>query len=101
MGQATLDAVLADFRTAPITERLRAMLGFLEKLTLRPEAVGADDARAVLAANVSEQAFVDALYVQAMFNFIDRCADAFNFDIPPEAAFVAAARSLLRFGYKL
>jgi alkylhydroperoxidase family enzyme len=77
------------------------MLAFLEKLTLEPEAVEAADARRVLDAGVSKQAFVDALYVQAMFQFITRCADAFAFDIPPEAAFRSSARSLLRFGYRL
>lgn len=93
--------MLADYRTAAITERLRAMLGFLHKLTVAPESVGPDDARPVLAAGVGEQAFVDALGVQAMFAFITRCADAFAFDIPPDASFVAGAKSLLRFGYKL
>lgn len=55
----------------------------------------------MLDTGVSEQAFVDALYVQAMFQFITRCADAFSFEIPPDAAFLSSAKSLLRFGYKL
>ena len=81
--------------------RLQAMLGFLRTLTLSPDDVGPDDARRVKDAGVSEQAFVDALYVQAMFQFITRCADAFAFEIPPDPAFAASARSLLRFGYRL
>ena len=81
--------------------KLEAMLGFLEKLTLRPEDVGPTDARRVLEAGVSEQAFADALYVQAMFQFITRCADAFRFHIPGEEGFQASAKSLLRFGYTL
>ena len=81
--------------------KLEAMLGFLEKLTLRPEDVGSADAKRVLDAGVSEQAFVDALYVQAMFQFITRCADAFRFHIPGEEGFQASAKSLLRFGYTL
>ena len=81
--------------------RLEAMLRFLETLTLRPEEVGPGDARRVLEAGVSEQAFVDALYVQAMFQFITRCADAFRFHVPGEEGFQASARSLLRFGYRL
>jgi hypothetical protein len=36
-----------------------------------------------------------------MFAFITRCADAFNFVIPNDAGFLAGAKSLLRFGYKL
>ena len=77
------------------------MLEFLERLTREPATVGPADAKRVLAAGVSEHAFVDALYVQAMFQFITRCADAFSFEIPPDAAFVSSAKSLLRFGYKL
>ena len=36
---ATVDAVLEDWRTAPIPERLRATLTYLEALTLRPTEV--------------------------------------------------------------
>jgi hypothetical protein len=77
------------------------MLAFLETLTLRPGEVGPADAKRVLEAGVSAQAFADALYVQAMFQFITRCADAFRFHVPDEAGFQASARSLLRFGYTL
>lgn len=77
------------------------MLGFIEKLTLTPDAVVAADAAAVLAAGVSRQAFVEALHVQAMFAFITRAADAFDFEIPSESGFQASARALVKFGYKL
>jgi alkylhydroperoxidase family enzyme len=71
--------VLADWRTAPIEPPLRAMLGYLEAVTLRPAEVGPDDATAVRAAGVSDQAIVDALLVCAYFNLIDRLADSFHF----------------------
>jgi alkylhydroperoxidase family enzyme len=71
--------VLADWRTAPIELRLRAMLGYLEQVTLRPGEVGPEDAAAVRAAGVSGQAIVDALLVCAYFNLIDRLADSFQF----------------------
>jgi alkylhydroperoxidase family enzyme len=62
-----------------VDERLRAMLGFLEKVTLRPVEVGTGDAEALHAAGVSRAAAVDALYVSAYFNLIDRLADSFAF----------------------
>jgi alkylhydroperoxidase family enzyme len=68
--------VLADWRTAPVDERLRATLGFLEAVTLAPDRA---DAAAARAAGVSEQALVDALLVCAWFNLIDRLADSFRF----------------------
>jgi alkylhydroperoxidase family enzyme len=71
--------VLADWRTAPIEPPLPVMLGYLEAVTLRPGEVRAEDADAVRAAGVSDQAMVDALLVAAYFNLIDRLADSFGF----------------------
>jgi len=65
--------VLADYETAPIDERLRETLRFLETMTLRPEKL---DATAALAAGVSREALRDAAYVCAAFNLIARYADA-------------------------
>ena len=47
--------MLADYRTAPILGKLRAMLGFLEKLTLQPADVSPDDAVALRAAGLSDE----------------------------------------------
>jgi alkylhydroperoxidase family enzyme len=55
------------------------MLGYLEAMTLRPDEIGPEDADAVRAAGVSDQAMVDALLVAAYFNLIDRLADSFGF----------------------
>jgi alkylhydroperoxidase family enzyme len=71
--------VLADWRTAPIESGLRAVLGLLEAVTLRPGAVGPEDVDAVRAAGVSNEAIEDALAVCACFNLIDRLADSFGF----------------------
>jgi alkylhydroperoxidase family enzyme len=94
------DAVLADWRTAPIGDGLRATLGFLAKLTLEPESVGPEEAQAVRAAGVSAGALSDAIHVCALFNMIDRIADAFAFHVPPrEDAEQAAPRFFAR-GYR-
>ena len=93
--------MLADYRTAPIDEKLRAMLGFIEKLNLLPSEVRGEDLQPVLAAGVTPQGVRDALYVVAMFSLITRFADAFGFAIPNEAGFEASGRSLLKFGYEL
>ena len=58
------------------------MLGFLEKLTLRPDELGAGDADAVRAAGVSDEAMVDAVHVAALFNMITRLADSIGWDVP-------------------
>ena len=77
------DAVLADWRTAPVSDGLRATLRFLEKLTLNPEEVGPADAAAARAAGVSDEALADAIHVCALFSMIDRLADALAFSVPP------------------
>jgi alkylhydroperoxidase family enzyme len=64
--------VEADWRTAPIDEKLRVTLGFVEKLTLRPDELTRADADAVRAAGVSDEALVDAIHVAALFNMIVR-----------------------------
>lgn len=99
LGDAVTQAVLLDWTTAPIDERLRATLGFLRKLTLEPDALTGADAAAVLATGTSPQALEDAIVVAAGFNAIDRVADALGFEVPDAAGFEASGRSLLRFGY--
>lgn len=92
-------AALADPDTAPIPERVRAMLRFLRKLTLEPEAVGADDVRALHAVELDDAAIEEAVYVATMFNVIDRLADAFGFQPNDDEGLRWVARILLKVGY--
>ena len=90
-----------DWRTAPVREPLRAMLGFVEKLTLRPEELTRADADVVRSAGVSDEAMVDAIHVAALFNIIVRLADALGWDVPPFEEFYARADGMLASGYAL
>ncbi len=92
-------AVLSDWRTAPIDERTRAMLGFLEKLTLSPGDIEPDDAAAVLAAGVTADDFQDAVAACSLFNTITRVADTLGFDLPSDTTIAHGAEHLLRDGY--
>jgi alkylhydroperoxidase family enzyme len=92
--------VLADFRSAPIDDKLRATLAFLEKVTLDPEEVKPADARAVLATGVSEAGVRDAIAICALFNIIDRLADATGFEVLSKKDFAKYPRILLRAGYQ-
>jgi alkylhydroperoxidase family enzyme len=77
------------------------MLGFLEKLTLRPQELGPDDAAEVQAAGVSDEAMVDAIHVAAMFNMIVRMADSLGWDIPSWESCYGRAEAMLANGYRL
>ncbi len=94
-------AVLRDWRTAPVGERLRATLGFLETMTLRPAELGPGDAEAARAAGVGDEALVDAVHVAALFTMIVRVADSLGFEVPPPEALRARAAYRLQAGYRL
>jgi alkylhydroperoxidase family enzyme len=95
------EAVVADWRTAPLRPELRATLGFLEKLTLRPDELVPADVDAVRDAGVSTQALRDAATVCALFNMIVRLADSFGWDVPSWERLTARAPAMLEGGYKL
>ena len=82
-------------------EKLRATLGFLEKLTLHPDELGRADAQAVRDAGVRDAALADAIHVAALFNMIVRMADSLAFDVPPYESFLGRAEGMLAEGYAL
>lgn len=92
-------AVLDDWRSAPIDAKLRATLGFLEKLTLQPDAVTSDDLAPLRREGVSDAAIEEAIHVCVLFNIYDRLADSFAFEIPDQEGFNASGRHLLSRGY--
>ncbi len=95
-----VEAVLRDFRTAPISEKLRAMLGYLHKVTLQPDAVGVDDLAPLRAQGISDEAIADAVHICAAFQIYDRLADSFGWHVPAEPLFwTRQARFLLKAGY--
>ncbi|RWZ54815.1 hypothetical protein ELQ92_16005 [Labedella populi] len=95
----TVNACLADYRTAPIPERLRATLSFLETMTREPDKLDATHAQAAFSAGTSQAQLVDAAAVAAIFNIVTRYADALDFTIPTEEEFDKAAGMMLKRGY--
>jgi alkylhydroperoxidase family enzyme len=82
-----------------VTDELRATLGFLEQLTLRPEELSPADAEGAYEAGVSRQALRDAATVCSLFNMIVRLADAFGWDVPPWERLTQRAPAMLEGGY--
>jgi alkylhydroperoxidase family enzyme len=74
-------------------------LGLLEKVTLTPWKIEPEDIAPLRAKGVSEQAIEDALAVCALFNIIDRMADALDVTIPTAEGFARTADRLLEHGY--
>jgi uncharacterized peroxidase-related enzyme len=99
IDRALVDAVLNDYRTAPVSDRLKAALTFIEKVTRRPDELTAADARAALDAGLSVDDLRDAAAVASIFNVIVRYANALAFQIPSSDEFDKAAGMLLKRGY--
>ena len=75
------------------------MLGFLEKLALRPESVGPDDVAPLRAQGLADDAIAEAINVSAAFHVINRLADSFGFAIPNPEQLANAAADLIKNGY--
>ena len=94
--------MLDDFESAPIDAKLTATLRFLRKMTLEPQALTPDDARAVLQTGVDREALTHAIHVTYLFNVYDRLADSMGWHVPEKAlgSYRAGAHRLLKRGYQ-
>ena len=81
-----------------ISESLRQLLVFAEKLTRTPAAVRQDDVDALTRAGIAEQTVEDAINVVSLFNYVNRLVDAFGVEGSPEY-FKSVGRSLATNGY--
>jgi hypothetical protein len=63
LGRAAVDAVLCDYRSAPISDGLKMTLKFLEIMTLRPRDMTEQRVNAVLDSGISIETLIDAIEV--------------------------------------
>jgi len=76
-----VDAVIADYRTAPLEAPVLALLDWCVKMTRAPATVGEADVQ-----ELREQGWTDAeisatAFVCSYFNFINRVADSLGVDL--------------------
>lgn len=76
------------------------MLKLLERFTLEPDQLTADDVRAVLDTGVTREAIRDAFYVAFLFNTYDRLADTLGWELPDSRYYPKAGQFLLKKGYR-
>jgi hypothetical protein len=95
-----VQAVLADVQTAPIPERLKAILVFLGKVSATPGALTKADGAALKAAGVSRRDADEALWVAWQFAFFTRMADTLGFTIPTDGYAMAPRFLLGPIGYR-
>jgi len=74
--------VLEDWETAPVSPRLRAALRLLETMTRHPQDIDRAFVASLKADGLDTVDIEEAANVSFHFNFINRLADAFDFDLP-------------------
>jgi AhpD family alkylhydroperoxidase len=87
IGGATVDAVLSDYHSAPISDGLKATLEFLEIMTLRPRSVTEAHVNAVIESGISMETLIDAIEVGVVLKLISRYASALDFAAPTATGF--------------
>ena len=97
--RALVDAVLADYETAPISDRDKALFRFIEQMNRDSSRLQAGDIDTVRTAGWSDEALYDAITVCALFNFYNKWIDATGVHDMPAAAYAASGQRLARFGY--
>ena len=98
-NRSLVTAVLQDYRTAPISDREKALFAFIEKVNRESSRLRKEDVEEVKAAGWSEEALYDAITVCALFNFYNKWIDATGVSDMPAAAYAVSGERLATFGY--
>lgn len=75
LDEALSEALRRDWRSAPIEEDERVMLGYVEKLTKDATTVSRDDIDGLRAAGFDDTAILQINLIASWFNYINRVAD--------------------------
>ena len=94
-----VDATLNDYTTAPISDKLKALLAFVEKVTRDAAQITQTDVDTATLAGWSDEALYDAITVCAMFNFFNRWVNATGVSDMPPAAYQLGGKRMAVEGY--
>ncbi|KAK4527113.1 hypothetical protein GAYE_SCF35G5035 [Galdieria yellowstonensis] len=84
----------------PVDTKLKPLLRYVRKLTLRPESLSLADADAVYAAGWEERALYDAIMVCSLYNFMNRLVLGIGLE-PPTSLDPENIRVISRLGYRV
>lgn len=95
-----VQAVLDDFRTAPIDDRDKALFAFIEKMNAQSNRITQDDVAALTAKGWTQEAIYDAITVCALFRFYNAWIDASGVHDMPVEAYEVSGKRLAEHGYR-
>lgn len=78
-----MEQLKKDWRQADLSQADRAMLGYVEKLTLRPWDMVEADVIALRKAGFSDVAILDINQVTAYYAYVNRLADGLGVELEP------------------
>jgi uncharacterized peroxidase-related enzyme len=70
-----ISAIRTDWRSAPLSDRERRMLRYVEKLTLKPYSVVEEDLDDLRDAGMDDREILQVNLICSWFNYINRVAD--------------------------
>jgi alkylhydroperoxidase family enzyme len=97
--RALVDAVLEDYRTAPIDDRDKALFAFIDKMNAQSNQIKRDDVDRLKEAGWTEEAIYDAITVCALFRFYNAWIDATGVHDLPAAAYALSGKRMAEQGY--
>lgn len=75
LDEGLVTAIRKDWRSAALDERDRAMLGYVEKLTLHAARVAREDLDALRTVGFDDTGILQINMIASFFNYINRVAD--------------------------
>jgi alkylhydroperoxidase family enzyme len=94
-----VEAVLADYRSAPISDKEKALFAFIERMNAESHTLEKKDLDKVVAAGWTEEAVYDAITVCSLFNFYNKWIDATGVADMPPMAYEMSGERLATSGY--
>ena len=96
-----MDAVLENYRTAPISNAEKELFGYLEKVNSNCAEVEQADIQRLHQAGWTDEAIYDAILVCGLFNFYNRWIDANGVEAMSKQDHAASGKRLATRGYTL
>jgi uncharacterized peroxidase-related enzyme len=99
LEKSLVETTLDNYKAANLSDKLKAMLSFLEIAVVQPDKLIVADVQTLLQSGINSQDIEDALAVGTLFSITVRCADTFNFALLNEKDSEKASKRMLTQGY--